>query len=188
MTADSRRSDDEQQCEPTDSQNKLDQRNNSRRGAVRARHIAALHPSRPITHNTGRTIRTLRCCGYTNTTATRSTIANEIPTRRQRSGARNGGLDVEGWVKERFVGDFEAVAKSRNAVKNLALFDAAATTDTGALDAAAWPPAGCLAEVPGLDALMDIIGGWRVTKVVLKVHEVANTWNIAWSAARASWR
>lgn len=46
------------------------------------------------------------------------------------------GLDVEGWVKERFAGDFEAVAKSRNAVKNLAKFDdeAASTVAAGASD------------------------------------------------------
>jgi uncharacterized protein YukE len=161
------------------------------------------------------------------------------------------GLDVEGWVKERFFGNFEAVAKSRNAVKNLANFDTATATNiaegaqtmlsswqgnaadaahsyfdqlsngieghanalsqvaqrydavlvaiqqagsaimggiTAALDAgveagAALAAAGCLEEVPGLDVLMDIIGAWRVTKVILKIHEIANIWNAVWSGS-----
>ncbi|HET6504290.1 MAG TPA: hypothetical protein VFG87_26365 [Amycolatopsis sp.] len=57
---------------------------------------------------------------------------------------------------------------------------------TGAIDAAveaaaAVAAAGCLQEVPGLDALMDIVGAWRVTKVITKIHDVANIWNTVWS-------
>jgi hypothetical protein len=28
---------------------------------------------------------------------------------------------------------------------------------------------------------MDIIGAWRVTKIITKVHEVTNIWNLVWS-------
>ncbi|NKQ56924.1 hypothetical protein HFP15_29040 [Amycolatopsis sp. K13G38] len=161
------------------------------------------------------------------------------------------GLDVEGRVKERFVGNFEAVAKSRNALKNLGEFETAAATniaegaavmfvswrgnaadaarsyfdqlangieghanalsqvaqrydailiaiqqagsaimggltallDYGAEAAAAIAAAGCLQEVPGVDVLMDIIGAWRVTKIITKIHEIASTWNYIWSGS-----
>ncbi len=164
------------------------------------------------------------------------------------------GLDVMGWVKERFFGDFGAVAKVKNAIQHLSEFDAVAATNiaegadimlkswsgnaadgarsyfdqlanaiegrsvalgqlaqkyndvlvgiqqcgsalegliTGAIDAAieaaaAVAAAGCLQEVPGLDILMDIIGAWRVTKVIDKVHEVLGYWNWAWSASEAA--
>lgn len=38
------------------------------------------------------------------------------------------GLDVEDWVKERFVGDYKALAKSRNALLTLADFESTAAT------------------------------------------------------------
>jgi hypothetical protein len=58
---------------------------------------------------------------------------------------------------------------------------------TGAIDAAveaeaALSAAGCLQEVPVLDVLMDIIGAWRVTKIIDKIHKVFSIWNWAWSA------
>ncbi|TNC21078.1 hypothetical protein [Amycolatopsis alkalitolerans] len=107
------------------------------------------------------------------------------------------GLDVEDWVKERFFGNFEAVAKSRNALKNLANFDTASATNTAegaqtmfsswqgnaAEAAAALAAAGCLQEIPGVDVLIDIIGAWRVTKIILKIHDVANIWNAVWSGS-----
>jgi hypothetical protein len=160
------------------------------------------------------------------------------------------GLDVMGWVKEKFLGDFAAIARVKNAIQRLAEFDEVAATGiaegadimlkswtgnaadaarayfdqlanavegrsaalkalssrytavlvgvqqagsaieggiTAAIDAAveaaaAVAAAGCLQEVPGLDVLMDIIGAWRVTKVINKVHEVFNIWNITWSS------
>ena len=160
------------------------------------------------------------------------------------------GLDVMGWVKERFVGDFAAIARVKNAIHALSGFDNVAATNlaegantmlaswtgnaadgahsyfdqlanalegrgsmlnqlsgkytavlvgiqqlgsalegaiTGAIDAAveaaaALAAAGCLQEVPVLDVLMDIIGAWRVTKVINKIHEVFSIWNWTWSA------
>lgn len=38
------------------------------------------------------------------------------------------GFDIQGWVKDKFVGDFSAVAKSKNAVKSLSDVDHAAAT------------------------------------------------------------
>ena len=160
------------------------------------------------------------------------------------------GLDVMGWVKDKFVGDFKAIAHVKNALEKLGEFDEVAATNvaegadimlkswtgnaatgargyftqlanalsarssalsklssnygailvgiqeagstlegaiTGAIDAAieaaaAVAAAGCLQEIPGVDVLADIIGGWRVVKVIDKVHEVFGTWNWIWSA------
>jgi uncharacterized protein YukE len=161
------------------------------------------------------------------------------------------GLHVMDWVKEKFSGDFAAIAKVKSAIEHLGEFDEAVATDLGegadmmlkswsgnaadgaksyfdqmanaiegrsaalkqlsskyndvlvgvqqaasavegaitaAIDAAveaavAVAAAGCLQEVPGLDILMDIIGAWRVTKVIDKVHEVAGVWNLVWTGS-----
>lgn len=159
------------------------------------------------------------------------------------------GLDVEQWVKDRFVGNFAEVAQSCNAIKNLSNFDdqvastlaedsdkmfnkwtgnaadgaksyfdklANAVGDhSGALDkvgqrytallvsvqqaasaimngitaaidaaieaAAAVGGAACVQEIPGVDILVDLIGAWRVWKVISAVHKVISTWNMVWS-------
>lgn len=158
------------------------------------------------------------------------------------------GLKVEDWVKDKVAGDFQAVAKCRNAVINLGKFeDAAATTIaegtstlmkswqgmaargaqnyfdqfadslgehsntlssiaqkleaiivamqqggsalmggiTAVLDAAveagiAAAAAGATEAIPGLDVLTDIIGAWKVTEVVKKVHDLATIWGYVW--------
>jgi uncharacterized protein YukE len=160
------------------------------------------------------------------------------------------GLDVMGWVKERFVGDFGAIARAKNAIEALGEFDEIAAANvaegtstmlaswtgnaadgahsyfdqlanaiegrgsmlgrltgkytavlvgvqelgaalegaiTGAIDAAieaaaALAAAGCLQEVPVVDVLIDIVGAWRVTKIIDAVHHVFSIWNWTWSA------
>lgn len=160
------------------------------------------------------------------------------------------GFDVMGWVKERFVGDFGAIARAKNAIEALGEFDEVAAANvaegtttmlaswtgnaadgahsyfdqlanaiegrgamlarlkgrytgvlvgiqelgaslegaiTGAIDAAveaaaALAAAGCLQEVPVIDVLIDIIGAWRVTKVINEIHKVFSIWNWTWSA------
>ncbi|MGH3626975.1 MAG: hypothetical protein ACRDRL_05980 [Sciscionella sp.] len=159
------------------------------------------------------------------------------------------GLDVEGWVKDRFVGNLEEVAQSRNAIKNLATFDesTASTVSEGAnsisiswrgnaasaatsyfdhlangveehstslsqvaqrydaiviaiqqagsavmgfltelIDyavelAASLAAAGCLQEVPVLDVIMDVVGAWKVVRLIKKIREFVNMWNNIWS-------
>ena len=160
------------------------------------------------------------------------------------------GLDVEEWIKERFAGDYKAVAKCRNAIKNLADFENAAATsiadgtatmlkswqgsaataaqgyfdqladalashgnalsaladkldtlviaiqqlgaaaigwltlliDMGMELAAAVAAAGCLQEIPGVNALMDIIGAWKVVEVINKIRELGDMWGVAWAS------
>jgi uncharacterized protein YukE len=161
------------------------------------------------------------------------------------------GLDVMGWVKDKFFGDFGAIAKVKNAIGQLSDFDLVVVTDlaegadvmfkswsgnaaaaatsyfdqltnaieghagalrrltdkyndvllgiqeaaatlegllTGAIDfaveaALAVAAAGCLQEVPGLNILIDIVGAWRVTKVINQVHKVMGYWNWTWSGS-----
>jgi hypothetical protein len=158
------------------------------------------------------------------------------------------GLNVEDWVKQRFVGDYQAVARCRNAIVNLSKFDNAAATliagglatmlkswqgtaataarsyfdqlangiaahadtlssiaqkldalvvgiqqggstviglITAILDyvaelAAAAAAAGCLQEVPGVDVLIDIVGAWKVTELINKIHELGTIWGYVW--------
>ena len=40
--------------------------------------------------------------------------------------------------------------------------------------------AGATEAIPGLDVLTDIIGAWKVTEVVKKVHELATIWGYVW--------
>jgi len=159
------------------------------------------------------------------------------------------GLDVMGWVRDRFTGSMAELAQCKNALDNLASFDSTASSDvsigaahmltqwsgnaanaaqdtfaktsdglsshatalsgvsntmtaliagiqeltaaieggiTTAIDAAleaaaAVAAAGCLEEVPGVDVLADIIGGWRVYKVYKAVKEVTDIWNVVWA-------
>lgn len=158
------------------------------------------------------------------------------------------GLNVEDWVKQRFVGDYKTVAQCRNALINLGKFDDAAATNiangatamfkswkgsaataaqsyfdqlanglgnhssqlaalaqkldalvvgiqqagstvmgilTALLDkaievGAALAAAGCLQEIPGVDIIMDIVGAWKVTELVNKIHELGTTWSYVW--------
>jgi uncharacterized protein YukE len=158
------------------------------------------------------------------------------------------GLNVEDWVKERFVGDYKTIAQCRNALINLGKFDDAAATTiadgaatmskswkgsaataaqsyfdqlanglgnhsnqlsalaqkldalvvgiqqggsaiigilTAVLDkvlevGAALAAAGCLQEIPGVDIIMDIVGAWKVTELVNKIHELATVWSYVW--------
>jgi hypothetical protein len=41
--------------------------------------------------------------------------------------------------------------------------------------------AGCLQEVPGVDILMDIVGAWKVTKLINKIHELSTVWSRVWA-------
>ncbi len=52
--------------------------------------------------------------------------------------------------------------------------------DAAAEGAAALAAAGCLEEVPVVDVLMDIIGAWRVTKIITRVHELSAIWGYVW--------
>jgi hypothetical protein len=158
------------------------------------------------------------------------------------------GLNVEDWVKQRFVGDYKTIAQCRNALINLGKFDDAAATTitdgatamvkswkgsaataaqsyfdqfanglgnhsnqlsalaqkldalvvgiqqggsaiigilTALLDkvlevAAALAAAGCLQEIPGVDVIMDIVGAWKVTELVNKIHELGTVWSYVW--------
>jgi hypothetical protein len=158
------------------------------------------------------------------------------------------GLNVEDQVKQWFFGDYQAVAKCRNAIDNISAFDNAAATaiaegagnmlkswqgsaadgaknyfdqlsnafaghsdtlsslaqkldalvvgiqqggsaiigwittilDAAVEAAAAVAAAGCVEEIPGLDALADIVGGVKVVELLNKVHELATVWAKVW--------
>jgi uncharacterized protein YukE len=62
---------------------------------------------------------------------------------------------------------------------------------TAALDAAveagiSAAAAGATEAIPGLDILTDIIGAWKVTEVVNKVHELGTIWGYVWTGLQGS--
>lgn len=163
-------------------------------------------------------------------------------------------LDVEKWVRDRFLGDYRALARCRNAIGNLAKFEnAAATTiaqdtttlmkswqgaaataarsyfdqlagdvadhantlsalaqklealvvgiqeggaavvgvltivlDRAAEVAASTAAAGCLEEVPVVDAIMDGVDAWKITELIKKIHELAAVWAKVWTGLQGT--
>jgi uncharacterized protein YukE len=75
------------------------------------------------------------------------------------------GLDVGGWVKEKFLGDFKAIARVKSALENLAEFDAEAATDVAEGSASmqqAWSGNAAAAATSYFDQLANALEGHGV--------------------------